>query len=458
MAQEIIPKRTKMFFFLSFGQLVSLIGSSLSGFALGVWVYLHTGSVTEFALISFCATLPGVLLAPLAGVLVDRLDRRWSMLISDSGAGLCTLILAILFFTNRLEVWHIYLLTAISSSVGSLQWPAFSSSTTLMVPPEHLGRVNGVIQGGFAIAQIISPALAGFLVVSIGVPGVLFIDFATFLVSIVTLLIVRIPRPILSAEAKIHQGSMFGEALYGFKYLLSRPALIGLLIFLAVSYFLLGTVGVLVTPLVLSFSSPDVLGILFMVGGTGMLIGSLLMGIWGGPARRIYGVLGFMLIYSIFIMLAGLQPSVLILGIASFCFYLCQPIVDGCTQTLFQSKVEPGVQGRVFAISGLIAGITSPLSAVIAGPLADYVFEPLLAVGGPLSGNIGQIIGVGKGRGIALLFITFGLLSMLTALIGYAIPKIRHIDTDLPNMMPNQAEKDESVALPEIELNQEVAS
>jgi len=439
----------KMFFFFSFGELVSLIGSSLSGFALGVWVYTQTGSVTEFALISFCTTLPGVLLSPLAGALVDRMDRRWAMLISDSVAGVCTLILAILFFTNRLEVWHIYILTAISSTVGSLQWPAFSSSTTLMVPPEHLGRVNGVIQGGFAIAQIIAPTLAGFLVVTIGVPGVLVIDFTTFLISVTTLLIIRIPRPTLSAEAKVHQGSIFGEALYGLKYLVSRPALIALLIFFAASNFLLGTVGVLVTPLVLSFTTPDVLGMLFTVGGTGMLIGSLLMGIWGGPAKRIYGVLGFMFIYSFFIMLAGLQPSVLILGVAAFCFYLCQPIVNGCAQTLFQSKVEPGVQGRVFAISGLVSGITGPLSAVIAGPLADYIFEPLLAVGGPLSGSIGQIIGVGKGRGIALLFITFGLLTMLTALIGYTIPKIRRIDTDLPNMLPNEPAKDEPVPQPE---------
>ena len=448
MAAETFSRNLKMFFVLSFGELVSLIGSSLSGFALGVWVYTKTGSVTEFALISFCTSLPGVLLSPLAGTLVDRMDRRWAMLISDSMAGICTLILAILFFTNRLEVWHIYILTAISSSVGSLQWPAFSSSTTLMVPPEHLGRVNGVIQGGFAIAQIIAPALAGFLVVSIGVPGVLLIDFTTFLISIVVLLIVRIPRPALSAEAKAHQGSVFGEALYGLQYLVSRPALIGLLIFLAVSYFLLGTVGVLVTPLVLSFTTPSVLGILFMIGGSGMLIGSLLMGIWGGPAKRIYGVLGFMFIYSFFIMLAGLQPSVILLGIASFCFYLCQPIVDGCTQTLFQSKVEPGVQGRVFAISGLIAGVAGPLSAVIAGPLADYVFEPLLAVGGPFSGTIvGQIIGVGKGRGIAFLFITFGLLTMLTAVIGYMIPRIRHIDTDLPTIIPNEPAKAESVPL-----------
>ena len=447
MTQEIHPKRLWMFFALSFGQLVSLIGSSLSGFALGVWVYQSTGSVTQYVFIAFFTTLPGILLAPLAGVLVDRWDRRWTMILSDTGAGLCTLFLATMFLAHRLEVWHIYLAMAIVSTVTSVQWPAFSSSTILMIPKEQLGRINGVIQGGFAVAQIVAPALAGALVVNIGVQGVILIDFATFLISITTLMLVRIPRPTLTEDAKANQGSLFKEAAYGLRYLTSRPGLMALLVFFSISTFLVCTVGILATPLVLSFASPAEVGLLLTVGGIGMLIGSLLMGIWGGPKRRMYGILGFMFISSFFIMLAGLQPSILLLGFASFFFFLCQPIVDGCSQTLFQNKVEPGVQGRVFAISGVIAGITAPLADVVAGPLADNVFEPWMAVHGPLAGSVGKLIGVGPGRGIALIFITFGFLSLLTAVVGYLIPRIRKIDIELPDMFQDESPKDEPAPL-----------
>ena len=154
------------------GQSVSLVGSGLTSFALGVWVYERNGSITQFALIGLFVVLPRVLLSPLAGVIVDRWDRRRAMILSDAGAGLCTLTVVVLLNFRQLEVWQIFLLTAASSAFGALQWPAYTSAITLMVPKKHLGRANGIVQFGIALSEILAPALAGILMSVIGLQGV----------------------------------------------------------------------------------------------------------------------------------------------------------------------------------------------------------------------------------------------------------------------------------------------
>jgi len=177
------------------GQLISLIGSSLTGFALGVWVFEQTGSATQFALIEVCTAIPGILLSPIAGALVDRYNRRWMMILSDAGSGLCTLTIFILLQGGRLEIWHIYLLTGLSSAFSAFQWPAYSAAITLIVPRQHFGRASGMVQVGHAISQIISPILAGVLFVSIGLQGVILVDFVTFGFAVLSLLFIHIPTP-----------------------------------------------------------------------------------------------------------------------------------------------------------------------------------------------------------------------------------------------------------------------
>ena len=177
------------------GQVVSVLGSYLTGFALAVWIYQQTGSATLFALITLVTTVPGMLLLPFAGALVDRWDRRRAMIVSDAGAGIATLALALLIWRGRLDLWQIYVLMAVISTFSALRWPAFTAATTMLVPRQHLGRAAGLNQLGEAAAQILSPLLAGALVVTIGRQGVVLIDFASYLFAIATLLVVRIPRP-----------------------------------------------------------------------------------------------------------------------------------------------------------------------------------------------------------------------------------------------------------------------
>jgi hypothetical protein len=296
-----------------------------------------------------------------------------------------------------------------------------------------------MVQLGEAAAQIVSPASAGALVGIIQIQGVILIDFATFLFAVLTLLIIRVPRPEATAEGQAGQGSLLREAAYGWTYITARPGLLGLLVFFAATNFTSGIVGVLFTPLVLGFSTPAVLGSLLSIGGVGFLIGSLTMSAWGGPKPRVYGILGFSILQGIVLFAAGLPPRVVILAVAAFFYFFSLPVVNGCSQAIWQSKVAPDVQGRVFAVRRMIAWSSLPLAYLVAGPLADRVFEPLLAVGGPLAASVGQFIGVGPGRGIGFLYMVLGLISLLAVVVALLYPRLRRVEAELPDVIGEKA-------------------
>lgn len=423
----------RSFLFIWFGQLISLTGSGLTGFALGVWVFQQTGSVTQFALIALFSTLPGIIFSPFAGALVDRWDRRIAMIVSDAGAALCTTAIALLLFSGGLQIWHLYLLLSISSTFSAFQWPAYSAATTLLVPKEQLGRASGMVQVAEAVAGIGSPVIAGTLMGMMPVYTIMFIDVSTFLFALLTLILIRVPRPEVSAENLTARGSLWREAVYGWNYITARPGLLGLLLFFASTNFTGSIVQVLFTPLVLSFSSPATLGLIMTIGGVGMLAGSLLMSIWGGPKRRIFGILGFSLLQAVVLFAAGFPPNVVILSAAVFVFLFTGPLISGCSQAIWQTKTAPDVQGRVFSVRRMIAWSSLPLAYILAGPLADRVFEPLMAADGALAGSVGRILGVGPGRGIGLLFILLGSLSLLMTAIISMYRRTRRVEIEIPD-------------------------
>jgi MFS family permease len=427
----------KVFFIIWLGQFVSLIGSGLTGFGLGVWVYLTTGSVTNLSLIMLSTAVPGIIMSPLAGVLVDRWDRRKAMIFSDSGAALCTLAIAVLFYQNQLQLWHMYVLISISSAFSSFQWPAYSAATTLLVPKRHLGRAAGMVQTAQAASVIISPAAAGFLLLTVEVWGIIFIDFATFLCALITLSVVRVPRPKRTTTTS-EKESFLKEMTFGWKYIIARHGLFALLIYFAASNFVYGFANVLLTPLVLSFASPAVLGTVLSVGGVGMLVGGIVMSGWGGPKRRVNGIIGFSVVSRAVLVFAGLRESALLMGAVFFVLLFTGPIISGCSQAIWQTKTAPDVQGRVFSVRRMIAMSVMPLSYLTAGPLADRVFEPLMAVDGALAGSIGKIIGVGQGRGIALICILVGILSVLISIFSYLYPRLRLLEDELPDMVEDE--------------------
>ncbi|MEM7127279.1 MAG: MFS transporter [Chloroflexota bacterium] len=422
-----------IFFVIWVGQLVSLIGSELTTFALGIWVFQTTGSITAFALIALFATLPSLLIAPVAGALVDRFDKRKMMLISDTIAGLSTLCIAILFFSGRLEIWHIYVSAALNATTKVFQTPAYQSAITMLIPAKQLGRANGMVQGAQAVAQLLAPVLAGFLVVTIQVGGVILIDFITFFCAMLTLLIVALPSTAAKRSPLSSFRELLEEAAAGWSFITAHVGLLGIFIALAISNFTTSLAAVLVTPLVLAFAPASTLGVVLSIAGSGMLFGSLFMSVWGGPRRLINGVLGFGLISGFSFMVAGLQPSAALIAAAGFVIFFDVAVVNSCNQAIWQRKVPQALQGRVFALLQMVSSALAPLAFLVAGPLVDRWFEPLLAVNGPLAGSIGQVVGIGAGRGIGLLFIVIGIVNTVIILIGYLHPRIRNVEAEMPD-------------------------
>lgn len=427
--------KIRVFAIVWFGQLISLIGSGLTSFALGVWVYQRTGSVTQFSLILLFARLPSILISPVAGALVDRWNRRWCMILSDSGAGITTVAIALLLTTGNLQIWHIYLAVSFSSLCKTFQLPAYTASTSSLVPKEFLPRASGMVQSAEACAQLISPLLAGVLLGFVQLQGIILIDFVTFLFALTTLLFVRFPDAKTAAVPVDGKASLWREAVEGYTYILVRPGLLALVIIFALNNFVLGMIEVLFTPLVLSFTSVTVLGTIQSIGGAGMLLGSVVMSIWGGPRTLIRGVFGFAFLSQLCILALGLRADAALFALAFFLFFFSLPFINGWCDAILLRKVAPDIQGRVFATINMICWSCIPAAYVVAGPLADRIFEPLMAADGLLAGSVGKIIGVGPGRGIGLLFITMEILAILVTVAVYRYPRLRFMERELPDVI-----------------------
>ena len=434
------PRGMRAFLVIWIGQVVSNLGTGLSGFALGVWAYRQTGSATALSLITLFATLPNTLLSPLAGALIDRWGRRSVLLLNNFGSGACTLVMASLYWAGVLQIWHVYVLVCASRCFNVFQLPAFSATTALLVPRRQLVRANGMAQLGPAAGQIAAPLLAAALMDVIGVGGVIFLDCCSFLFAGATLLATRIPRPAASAAGQEGRGSLLYESFYGFTYLRKRTGLLGLLLFFAFANYCLTVVQILVTPLVLSFGTARTLAMVLTSGAAGGLLGGLALGLWGGgrSLRRIPIILGFTLLQGATLLLGGLRPSALLVAAAMSVALFALPVIRGSSEAIWQSKVPQDLQGRVFAIRRMIAGIAFPLAGATAGPLADRVFGPLLLPGGALAESVGRLIGTGPGRGVALMFMLFGVLTLLSVAVVYAFRPVRNVENELPDTLPGE--------------------
>jgi len=443
MYQSVKDPKMRTFFTIWFGQFISQIGSGLSGFALGVWVFQQTGSATKFAFTVLLSMLPNILVAPLAGDTVDRWDRRKVMAVSDSAAALATLAVAALLFLGRLELWHIYLATVAISLGSTFHSLAYSAITTILMPKEQLGRANGLIQLGQSATPILSPLLAGVLVMTIKIGGVLLVDFATFLVALATLIAVRVPKPIRTVEEEEQEQSFLRRLTYGWTFIKARPGLRTLLTLFAITNFAIAMVQVLVVPLVLSFSTAGVLGTVLSLSGSGLLVGSLLLSVWGGPKSRITGILLLWTLQGLLLIVACIHANIVLIAVMLFGLLFTAPIINGCSQVVWQSKTPLNVQGRVFAVRRMIAFSCTPVAYLLVGPLVDKLFEPALAEGGALAGSVGRIIGVGPGRGIAFLFICLGAVVVIVAAAGGLYPRLRNVEEELPDAFPEAAPREE---------------
>jgi MFS family permease len=436
-------KGMRTFLTIWLGQLISVLGSGLTGFALSIWVLQQTGSATLFSLMLLCATVPELLLSPFAGALVDRWDRRYAMILGDSGAALSTAALAAVTFFGELEIWHLLVATTVNTSCSALQKPAYKASVTQLVPKEHFGRASGMIQIAQAASQVLAPIIGGILIVTIDIEGVLALDLATFFIALLTLLAVRIPKPADDAPVEETEiPNLLAEIRDGWRYISSRPGLVGMLVIFGFLNVSLATFQAAVGPIVMGFSSAEVLGTIVTVAGCGMFAGSVVMSAWGGPKRRIHGVAGFGVLFSLAAAAAGTQPSAWVVGLSVFVLGFCFPILAGCSQAIWQVKTNPRIQGRVFSLRSMVSTSAIPIAYLATGLLTDRLLDPLLAPGGAWADVLGPWIGVGPGRGAGLLLIGAGLLAFATSVVGFLYPRVRFIEDELPDQIDDEPSAD----------------
>lgn len=427
---------SRSFLMIWLGHLVSSLGSGLTYFAVGIWVYQRTGSASAFSSIVLSAALPGILLLPFAGALVDRWDRRRVLIAAQLGSGLCIGAMFALLYAGALAVWTICVLSAIGAIFGALEWPALAVASTVLVSKEQLGRANGLIQLAQSSAFVISPLLAGVLLPIVHLQGLLVADIVTYAFAITVLFVTRFAS---GATAGSETKSLLREMRDGLRYIAAWPGLAWLVILFAAINFPLNVAQVLLTPLVLSFSTPAALGSVVAAYGTALLIGGILVSVRGVPRARVISILWVILLQAVALIVCGMHASALLIGVTMFILALGIPLQTSANQALWQVKVPVAIQGRTFAVRRMMAQLSVPVAYFAAGRMADRFFEPLLMPKGALASTVGHVIGVGRGRGMAFLVISSGVALLGIVAIAAAAPLLRSIETEIPDAVEEMA-------------------
>ncbi len=415
------------------GQVVSLIGSSLTWFGLSIWIFLETGSVTALSMVLLGSQLPRIVLSPVAGALVDRWDRRWAMILSDLGSGLGTVLIAALFVLDAVTIPWLVAIAAFSSVFQAFQWPAYQAAISLLVPKAKYQRASGMVQMAEGISQVAAPFIAAAVIAFWDVLGLILIDIATFTVAVLTLLVVRFPRPPKSAVGESAKGSLWSESLFGFKYLLQRHGLMALLAFFAALNLAFGAIGPLIIAYMLSIGSELTLGTTMTIGSTGMIVGSIIASVMKPARRKVRGLILSSVVLGVTLGTVAVTSNLVVIT-GSIWIAMCSlPIGMAMSQAIWLAKVEPDVQGRVFAARGMIAQATIPIAYLLAGPLADNVFVPLMTGDSALGEFLQGIIGAGEAQGYAMFFLSLGAIVLIACAAGYAYGPLRNVETDLPD-------------------------
>ena len=421
------------FYALLGGQLISVIGSGMTRFGLGVWVLAETGDTTAYTTMMFFAVFPAGLSALFTGPFIDRWDRRKLFIGANLVASLGILAMAILYFIGSLTLWHLYVAMSINGIASAFISPAMQSSTRLLVPKERLNRASGLSQLLRPMEAILAPGLAGFIVGAFGLEVVFIIDVLTFVINILILAMIQIPHPAQTAE-RSGRMKFWAELSEGFQYIKERPAFVTLISLFTLTLFLLpGMAYSLITPLVLSFDTEKTLGLILAAYGVGSIVGGVFLASRRENSRRMNSILAALVFAGLATILMGLWENPWTIGLGVFLIGLSFVFVTGLNQVIWQVKSAPEMQGRLFAIMGTLAVGGQSLGILFAGPLASRVFQPMLEPGGALVESVGLFIGIGAGRGMAFMFILLGLIVLGMALVSWLNPSVRLLEDQLPD-------------------------
>jgi MFS family permease len=415
--------------------MASAIGTEMTQFALTIWIWQQTQATTEIALLSFFFLLPQIAISLFAGLIVDRFDRQKLMIFSDVCVGACTCAIAVLYATAHLQIGHLYALAVIYGCCGQIQQLAFSASISSIVDKQHYGRVSSMRTLIMYSSTIIAPALVGSLYPTLGLLGIVAIDLTTFIIGIVTVLMVRIP-PLDRTELPTPEGKTIWQQLFwGLNYIRSKPSLFAITAIFCLFLFAYHTSETMYQPMILARtgSNAQILSTVAICAGIGGVVGAIVLSAIGGYPRAIQGMLIAFIGVGAASVVLGLGQSQGVWMLAQFCAAFCIPLAYSSIDSIWYTKVEPTAQGRVLAAAHTIGSLVGAIASVMAGVLADRVFEPLMTSGSPLALVLTPIFGTGKGSGIALLITIAALVMVSIGVAGNAFPTLKNAETLLPD-------------------------
>lgn len=430
---EQIRTNFRAFMLIWVAQLVARTGNGLTAFGLSVHVYQQSGLSTSVALVTMAAFLPAVLLAPFGGVLADRFDRRLLMILGDtlSAIGLVALLVAFSWGYDSVPV--ICACVGFSSVFSSVMDPAYRATVTDLLTPEQYARAGGLVQLASASQYLISPALAGLLMATAGITAVLMIDISTMALTLIVMLLVwRTVR----TRPTTHTSGFWEDFRFGIDFLARHRGITILMVLITLVTFCMGFLQTLLTPMMLDLSDEATLGIIRSLAAIGMIVSSLAIGILNMGHRHLrYLSLG-LVAGGILIALMGTTVNVVLLGALAFGFFMTLPPLNTSVEVLARSSIPNQIQGKVWGLMGLISQVGYLIAYAASGPLADFVFNPLLRPGGALDGTVvAGITGVGPSRGIALMFIVIGIIMIAVALVIPRVHSVQAIEQNLHHQM-----------------------
>lgn len=413
------------FLLLWSGELISSIGSGLTTFGLAVYVFDLTGKASAVALITLLAFLPGLILSPVAGVLADRYDRRLLMILGDSLSAVGPAFILFCMLNGEAEVWQICVGVILSSLFSSLLDPAYKATVTDLLTEEQYTKASGLVQAAGSAKYLISPIIAGFLLTVSDIKLLLVIDLCTFFVTVISTLAVRSGL----TSKKYEQGKSFiSEFKDGWDAVTENCGVFVLVFMTSVITFFLGFIQTLSVPMILAFSDSVTLGTVETISASGMLVTSVIIGIFS-IKRGYVKMLSVSLFFAgIFMAVFGLRENIVLICVSGFLFFAMLPFANTSLDFLIRTNIENSVQGRAWGLIGVISQIGYVAAYAISGVFADYVFTPLLLDGGVFADSIGKIIGMGSGRGTGFLIFIAGVLVCVTSVILSNIKSVKKLE------------------------------
>ena len=414
----------KNFYKLWLGELISNIGSGMTAFALSVYVYEKTGSVSYISLITLLSFMPSIILSPIGGLLADRYDRRLLMIIGDLFSGLGLIYILWNIQAGEKSIVPIFLGITFSSIFTSLLEPSYRATLTDILDEENYAKASGLIQAAGSAKYLISPVIAGMILSVADIRVILLLDILTF---ITTCLMIFLVRKSMNSEMQNYKKDSFKGLLEGLFIIKENRGVYSLVIIMFFVCFFMGFIQILIRPMILALSSVKTAGMMESLCAAGLLIGSLWIGIAGIKKNysKILAVACFFC--GIFMSMTGVNENLAIIGISTFLFFSTLPFMNSCADVLVRVSVPNELQGRVWGLISLITQMGTVAAYIISGIMADYIFEPMFNKNGILVKNIGMIIGTGKGRGIGFMLILSGMGMLIMAIVIWKNGKIREV-------------------------------